>query len=309
MQQNDMLVERFQEEEVKRAVWSCGSDKSPGPDGLNFKFIKQFWDIIKSDFLRFLDEFHLNEVFPRGLNASFIALIPKVADPQVLNEYRTISLIECTYKILAKILANRLKKVMHFLINERQSTFIEGRHMLHSVMIANEVVEEANRCQNPCFIFKVDYEKAYGSVSWEFLSYMMRKMGFCSKWIQWIEWCLKSASVLVLVNGSPSYEFIPQKGLRQGDLLSPMMFNIVAEGLNGLMTNAIYKRLYRGFLSGTNKVEISLLQYADDTIFFGEASMENVRAIKAILRAFELASGLKINFSKSSCGDFGVSEQ
>ena len=80
VQQNVMLVERFQEEEIRRAVWSCGSDKSPGPDGLNFKFIKQFWEVIKPDFLRFFDEFHVNEVFPRGLNASFIALIPKVAD-------------------------------------------------------------------------------------------------------------------------------------------------------------------------------------------------------------------------------------
>lgn len=91
--------------------------------------------------------------------------------------------------------------------------------------------------------------------------------------------------------------------------LSPLLFNIAAEGLNGLMTNAIERRLYRGFLSGTNKVEISLLQYTDDTIFFGKATMENVRAIKAILRAFELASGLKINFAKSSCGAFGVSDQ
>jgi len=213
--QNDMLVERFKEEEIKRVVWSGGSDRSPGLDGLNFKFIKQFWEVIKPDFLRFFDEFYVNGVFPRGLNASFIALIPKVADPQVLNDYRPISLIGCTYKILAKVLANKLKKVMHSIINERQSTFIEGRHMLHSVVIANEVVEEAKRCQKPCFVFKVDYEKAYDSMSWEFLFYMMRIMGFVSKWIQWMSGCLKSASISILVNGSPSCEFIPQKGLRQ----------------------------------------------------------------------------------------------
>ena len=129
-QQNDILVERFQEDEVKRAVWMCGSDKSPGPDGLNFKFIKQFWHTIKSDFLRFLDEFYVNGIFPRGSNASFIALIPKVSDPQMLNEYRPISLIGCMYKIVAKILANRLKKAMPFIIHERQSAFIEGKHML-----------------------------------------------------------------------------------------------------------------------------------------------------------------------------------
>ena len=103
---------------MRRAVWSCSSDKSSGPNGINFKFIKKFWDVIKPDFLRFFDEFYANGVIPRGLNASFIALIPKGADPQVLNEYMPISLIGCTYKILAKVLANRLKKVMHCIINE-----------------------------------------------------------------------------------------------------------------------------------------------------------------------------------------------
>ena len=83
--QNDMLSRRFQEEEIKDAVWGCGNEKSPGPDGINFKFIKSFWHIIKPDVLRFLDEFYVNGTFPRGCNASFIVLIPKVMNPQVLD--------------------------------------------------------------------------------------------------------------------------------------------------------------------------------------------------------------------------------
>lgn len=210
---------------MKRAVWDYGSNKSPGLNELNFKFMKQFWQIIKPGLLRFLDEFYFNGIFPKGSNASFIALIPKVVDPQMLNDYIPISLIGCTYKIVAKILANRLKKIMPLIIHKRQAAFIEGRHMLHSVMIANEAVDEAKRCQKPCIVFKIDYEKAYDSVSWEFLTYMMRRMGFCTKWIQWIEGCLKSTS-----------EFLPQKGLRQGDPLSPLLFNIVVEALNGLIS-------------------------------------------------------------------------
>ena len=112
-----------------------------------------------------------------------------------------------------------------------------------------------------------------------------------------------------MVNGSPSAEFSPQRGLKQGDPLAAVLFNIVAEGLNGLMREAVEKNLFRGFLVGRNNVEISILQYADDTIFFGEASMENVKAIKVILRSFELVSGLKINFAKSSFGAIGKSEQ
>ena len=182
-QQNSLLVAPFSEEEVRMAVWDCGSDKSPGPDGLNFKFIKKFWQLIKPNILRFLDEFHVNSVFPRGCNASFLALIPKVADPQYLNDYRPISLIGCMYKIVAKLLAKRLKRVLPTIINEAQSAFIEGRHLLQSVLIANEVIDEAKRSTKPCCIFKVDFEKAYDSVSWDFLIYMLNRSGFNSKWI------------------------------------------------------------------------------------------------------------------------------
>ena len=111
----------------------CGSFKSPGPNGLNFKFIKEFWDVMKIDVLCFLVECHVNGCFPKGSNVSFLTLIPKVWDPQNLNDYIPISLIGYIYKIVAKILARRLKKVMATIIDERQSAFIEGRHLLHNV--------------------------------------------------------------------------------------------------------------------------------------------------------------------------------
>lgn len=138
---------------------------------------------------------------------------------------------------------------------------------------------------------------------------MMRRTGFCFKWITWIEGCLKSASISsILVNGSPTTEFTPQRGLRQGDPLAPFLFNIVVEGLVGLMREAQEKNLFDGFKVGRNNVEISILQYADDTVFFGSASMANVRVIKVILRSFELVSGLKINFVKRSFGAIGMSK-
>ncbi|KHN21251.1 LINE-1 reverse transcriptase like, partial [Glycine soja] len=133
-----------------------------------------------------------------------------------------------------------------------------------------------------------------------FLLYMLRRMGFCDRWLSWIEGCLKSASISILVNGSSSSEFIPQRGLRQGDPLAPLLFNVVMEGLNGLLREAMEKNLFQGLLVGRNEMEVSILQYADDTIFFGKTSMENFKAIKVILRSFELVSGLKINFSKSN---------
>lgn len=108
-------------------------------------------------------------------------------------------------------------------------------------------------------------------------------MGFCTKQIRWIDDCLKSTSISILVNGSPTTEFTPQRGLRQGDPLVPFLFNIVAESLTSLMREAQEKDLFEGFTVGRN-VEISILQYADDMIFFGTTMMTNVRAIKVMLR-------------------------
>ncbi|KHN19104.1 Retrovirus-related Pol polyprotein LINE-1, partial [Glycine soja] len=123
-QQNSLLGAPFQEIEIQNAVGECGSDKSPCPDGFNFRFIKQFWDILKPDILRYIHEFHANGAIPRGCNASFIALIPKRSEPQHLGEYRPISLIGCMYKIVAKLLANRIRKVMAAIIDETQFAFI-----------------------------------------------------------------------------------------------------------------------------------------------------------------------------------------
>ena len=91
---------------------------------------------------------------------------------------------------LGKLLSNRLRSVMDGIIDERQSAFIKGRHILHGILILNEVVEEARRSKKPVMIFKVDFEKAYDSVSWSFLDYMLFRLGFCPKWRRWISACL-----------------------------------------------------------------------------------------------------------------------
>ena len=305
--QKESLVDRFTELEIKSAVWACGGDKSPGLDGLNFNFIKQFWETLKPDFIIFFDEFFINGRFPKGSNASFIALIPKTNSPQSLNDYRPISLIGCVYKIMSKVLANRLALVLPHLIDERKIAFLKGRHILHGVMIANEVLAEAKFKNNPCMVFKLDFEKAYDSVSWGFLNYMMMRMGFCERWGKWIHGCLSSATISILINGSTTREFVPERGLRQGDPLAPFLFNIAAEGLTGLMRTTVSKNLFSSYKVGRQKEEINILQYADDTLFFGTATTANVRVMKSILRIFELVSGLKINYAKSQFGCLGKS--
>ncbi|XP_068477366.1 uncharacterized protein [Phaseolus vulgaris] len=280
-------------------MWNCDSSKSPGPDGFNFGFLKFCWEIIKLDVVSAVKDFASKSHWPRGSNAFFLCLVPKVENPQQLGEFRPISLVGCLYKIISKALSLRLKKIISNVIDMRQSTFLEGRGLLDSVLVANEVLEEYKRKRKSCVFFKVDYEKAYHSISWDFIYYMLDQLGFCAKWIRWIKCYLESASVSVLVNGSPTREFTPRKGLRQDDPLAPFLFLLVAEGLVGVSRMAKEKNLIDSLEVGRARVKVNMLQYADDTLFFCEANTKSIFNIKAILLCFELASGLKVNFLKS----------
>ena len=283
----------------------CEGSKSPGPDGFNFNFIKHNWEVLKHDVLTAVQAFQESENIPKGCNALFIALVLKVRDPTKLDEYRRISLVGSLYKIISKVLSCRMKKVLPSVIDECQSAFLKDIGLLDSVIVANEVVEELRRCGRRGLCLKVDYEKAYDSVSWVFLLDMLQRLGFHRRWIMWIRACLESASVSVLINSSPTSEFKVTRGLRQGDSLAPFLFIVVAEGLSGLVRQALKANL----LTGRKEVEVSVLQFADDTLFLCEESFPNVFIIKVILRCFELASGLKVNFHKSKLAGVNVSTE
>jgi len=137
------LIKPFSVDEVKAAVWDCDSFKSLGPDGVNFGFIKDLWHVLGDDVMRFVSEFHRNGKLSRGINYTFIAFIPKVDNPHKLNDFRPISLVGSLYKILAKVLANRLRVVVRKVVSETQKAFVKDRQILDGVRVANKVVDEA----------------------------------------------------------------------------------------------------------------------------------------------------------------------
>ncbi|GJZ73768.1 RNA-directed DNA polymerase, eukaryota [Tanacetum coccineum] len=155
-------------------------------------------------------------------------------------------------------------------------------------------------------IFKVDFEKAYDSIEWGYLIEIMERMGFGVKWCKWVTACLKSSSISVHVNGSPTKEFMMERGVRQGDPLSPFLFILAAEGLNALLNDAVDKDILRGVRVGEDDLMVSHLQYADDTIIFGEWSRENTSNLMNVLKCFKEVAGLKINLNKSKIYDVGV---
>ncbi|GKD43240.1 RNA-directed DNA polymerase, eukaryota [Tanacetum coccineum] len=201
-------------EEIKRAVWDCGINKSPRPDGFTFEFIRS-----KS---------------PPGSNSSFITLIPKKQDT------------------------------------------------------------------------KVDFEKVFDSVRWDYLDGILCNFGFGAKWKGWIQGCLNLAMGLILVNGSPSSEFKFHKGLKQGDPLSPFLFILVLKSLHLSFNNILNAGLFKG-IKVEDSLTLSHLFYADDAVFIGKWDKANVVTIVHMLKCFFLASGLKIDMHKSKLMGIGIS--
>ncbi|GAU48842.1 hypothetical protein TSUD_186170 [Trifolium subterraneum] len=177
------------------------------------------------------------------------------------------------------------------------------------VVEVNEIIGLAKKSRKECLIFKVDFENACDSVSWSFLDYMMIRFGFGGQCRNWIKACVFSGNLFMLVNGSPTEEINIQRGLKQGDPLAPFMFLLVVEGLSGVIRSAKERNMFTGFKVGNTGLYVSHLQYADDTLFIGEASMENIWSLNAILRSFELVSDLKVNFYKSSIMGVNVNSE
>ncbi|GJR44673.1 RNA-directed DNA polymerase, eukaryota, reverse transcriptase zinc-binding domain protein, partial [Tanacetum coccineum] len=233
--QNTYLASPISESEIKDAIWDCGSDKSPGPDGFTFAFYKEFWNVVKRDVLAFVRHFFKTGILPRGCNTSFITLISKVLSPMVISDFRPISLIGAQYKIIAKVLANRLARVIDTIISLEQSAFIKHRQILDGPLMVNEVIQWCKRKKSKLMVFEIDFEKGFDTISWDFLFQVLHFMGFNETWIKWISGCLHSASTSILINGSPTCEFNIHRGLRQGDPLSPFLFIIAIEGLHVAM--------------------------------------------------------------------------
>ncbi|PWA73265.1 RNA-directed DNA polymerase, eukaryota [Artemisia annua] len=296
-QQNE-LERMVTKEELKMAVWDCGTDKSPGPDGFSFGFFRHFWSILEKDVFEAVSHFFVHGDIPPGCNPSFITLIPKVPAANMVKDFRPISLIGCLYKIIAKILANRLVGVLEDIVHEVQSAFIANRQILDGPFIINEVHQWCKSKKKQSMLFKVDFEKAYDSVRWDFLDDVLNKFGFGNKWRNWIHCCLKSSRGSILVNGSPTEEFQFYKGLKQGDPLSPFLFILIMESLHISFQRVVESNMFKG-IKLSDSLCISHMFYADDAVFVGNWSDENINTLTHVLDVFYRASGLKINMCKS----------
>ncbi|XP_050211903.1 uncharacterized protein LOC126662059 [Mercurialis annua] len=302
------LICPFHEDEIIAALNSCNETKAPGPDGFNYYFYKRAWQFLKKDLLDFFNSFHSSNRLPAGLNSSFMVLIPKVLGSSNISDYRPISLVNGIYKLLSKCLSARLAPLLPSVVSEHQHAFIKERSIMDCSMIANELTHLPRTRKDKILVFKLDFHKAFDSLDWNYLLSVMKSMSFPDKWLAWMSNCLSSAFTYVLVNGSPIEPFMLKRGVRQGDLISPYLFVLAAEGLKCILHKAIGMGLINGFQFSDVQDPISVLQFADDTVLFLPFDLHQLRNLTRILRCFELISGLKINFHKSSLLGINVSD-
>ncbi|KAK2660969.1 hypothetical protein Ddye_007502 [Dipteronia dyeriana] len=246
------LEKPFSGVEVWEALSSCDGNKVLGPDGLNLNFVKSNWEWIQEDFMRFIHGFHEDSMIVKDLNKTFIDLIPKCSKPESMKDFRSISVVGSMYKILAKVLANRIKFVMNTIIGDYQMAFVKNPQILDSFVIVEEIIHLWKYDNKGSLLVKLDFKIAYDCVDHGFLDAMMREMGFGEKWRRWMQSCISTPMLSVLVNGSPTSEFGIERGLRQGDPLSPFLFNTLIEGLSSLFRKACNLGLISGASFGDN---------------------------------------------------------
>ncbi|XP_026416824.1 uncharacterized protein LOC113312278 [Papaver somniferum] len=238
---------------------------------------KACWEVLKKDILASLNEFHGKGKLDWRLNVSFLKLIPKKEDSATVKDFRPLSLISRFYKILCKLLAERMKVVMPGLISNSQGAFIKDRQILDDILVANELIDSKLKQCIPGIMCKIDMQKAFDNFS-------------------------------ILFNGEATKLIKPSKGIRQGDPLSPFLFLLVAEVLSFLINNAVAQGRLSGFRVKEGGTVVSHLQFADDTIIFLDATIVEVRRLLVILVMFEILIGLRLNLEKSTMISIGADQ-
>eukprot|EP00253_Pinus_taeda_P008007 PITA_08007 len=285
-------------DEIESAMKNMGKDKSPGPDGWTIELFLHFFDLIGSEVTDVVEESRLNREIYRPFNSTFIALIPKKDEPKTFEDFRPISLCNCIYKIIAKVIASRLVPILSKNISSEQFGFLEGRQIHEAIGVAQEFFHSIKQKKSKGSILKIDLSKAYDRINWVYLRLLLTHLGFNYYFVSWIMGCISNVSFAVLINGAASPFFKSQRGLRQGCPLSPLLFLLVAEGLSRLIHKARRTDKIKGIEVALN-LYITHLLFVDDILIFTNGSVPEMKEYKSIFDHFMKAKGMQINSRKS----------
>lgn len=302
----------FTRQDIRAALFDIGNEKSPGPDGYTSYFFKNAWNIIGEDFCQAIWEFFRTGKLLKQLNHCVISLIPKSKVATRVGEFRPISCCNMTYKVITKLLADRLGKVLPFIVDSAQSTFIQGRSMVENIHLAQELMRGYSRKRTtPKCTLKVDIRKAYDTISWSFLHEVLLQLEFPAVFVGWIMACVTSPSYSLRINGENVGFFKGKRGLRQGYPMSPCLFVLCMEYLSRSLNRETsrHRRCGFNFHAKCEQARISHLAFADDLRIFTRGDSDSVGLVCKVLEKFANTSGLKANALKSNIFLAGVEEQ
>ena len=225
------------EAEIFLAMFALGLNKAPEPDGMTGLFYKSYWPIVKTSVISSIQSFFKGGFMLKEFNHTNIALIPKKDNPNLVHHFRPISLTNFNYKIISKILSNKVKPILQKILSPTQLAFLKGRFIHDNTILAHEVFHsmKQKKGNGGCMALKLDMKKAFDSMEWEFLLKILDPLGFHPTWVHWIHQCITTSSFSILLDGAPYGKFSPSRGLRQGDPLSPFLFILGSEIMSRLI--------------------------------------------------------------------------
>lgn len=279
---NDHLLRPFSRDEVEAAINQMEPIMAPGPDDMPPIFYQFFWSLIGDEICAAVLDCLNNCKIREEINHTNITLIPIVKSPENMTEFRPISLCNVIYKLVTKVLANRLKVILPDVVYENQSAFQAGRVITDNVLMAFETLHYTKNHQSGKAGFmalKLDMSKAYDQVEWPYLEKIMQKMGFDEKWVALMMECISSVSYSILINGEPTNVIRPSRGIRQGDPLSPYLFLLCIKGLHSLLHQVATAGQIRGVSICKKGPRLTHLVFANDSLIFCRASMQECQKI------------------------------
>lgn len=289
-------------EETTETLRNMVNNKSPGSDGFLAEFFKVFWQKLGHFVLR-----SINCGFRKGelsitQKEGIITCIPKEKKPrEMLRNWRPITLLNVVYKIASGSIANRMKPYLPNLIHSDQTGFITGRFIGENTRMVYDLMQYADENNVPGLLLLIDFEKAFDSLSWSFMTKVLQMFNFGPSFINWVKVFHKNSKSAVSQSGHLSSFFQLGRGCRQGDPISLYLFVLCAEIL-AIKIRANQK--IKGIMLG--KKHLKIFQYADDTGMVLDGSNDSLHATLYELDNFAIASGLRINYEKTQVIWIGI---
>ena len=304
----DKLSAPFSHDDIRKVFFSLPKSKAPGPDGYPSEFFTANWDTVGKDMIAAVSEFFSSGVILQQWNATILSLIPKKISASRISEFRPISCCNMVYKMISKLLANRLKETLPDIICNTQSAFIPGRLLVENVLMATELVQGNNwkNISKRCML-KVDLKKAFDSLNWNFIIMVLQTLNFPGHFVKLIEQCITTTKFSVAVNGELCGFFNSTKGLRQGDPLSPYLFVLAMEMLSQLL-NTEFNSGRIGHHQAALNPQVTHMAFADDIMIFFDGENESLANIASTLDTFSECSGLTMNRDKTELFVAGLNQ-